>query len=205
MNFNLKLSLRRNPPTTASNERGPMSNDIPDALFKRMVLANQYRILALLDTDDEGYWRRAADMSVQGWPTDNLPDVETIRGYQRDALTKEDQHFVLDALNVFELLQDGEKRGFRPKRDNASTAFLGFDGNNEGKLLSYARHAVENEHRFESVRRMDENFNSHMPTVELYQRMISAWERLGRPLHVTEELFDALVDAQAHPLMRDVR
>lgn len=176
-----------------------MTNDIPDALFKRMMLANQYRILGLLDMDDEGYWRRAAEMVVQGWPVENLPDVEIIRSYLRDALTKEDQHFVLDALNVFELLQDGERKGFRPKREHATTAFPGFDGNNETKLLSYARHAVENENRFESVKRWSNDFNSHMPTVEMYQRMISAWERMGRPLHVTEELFDALIDAQIHP------
>jgi hypothetical protein len=179
-----------------------MTNHIPDPLFQRMVLANQYRILALLDVDDQDFWRQAAEMAVQGWPIDNLPDVAVIRSYQQDALTKDDQRFVLDALNVFELLQDGQRRGFRPKRDDAMLAFPGFDGNNEGKLLSYARHAVENEHRFESVKRTGDGFNSHMPTVELYQRMISAWERLGRPLHVTQELFDALIDAQTHPSRR---
>lgn len=179
-----------------------MTNDIPEPLFKRMVLANQYRILAMLDVDDQDYWRRAADMAVQGWPIDDLPDVQIIRGYQRDALTKEDQRFVLDALNVFELLQDGEKRGFQPRRENASLTFPGFDANNEGKLMSYARHAVENERRFESVRRSGDGFNSHMPMVELYQRMISAWERLGRPLHISEDLFHVLVDAQAHPSRR---
>jgi uncharacterized protein YfbU (UPF0304 family) len=180
-----------------------MSNDIPDSLFKRMVLANQYRMLALLDADDEGYWRRAAEMAIQAWPVENLPDVEIIRSYQGDALTREDQHFVLDALNVFELLQDGERAGFTPKSEHATTAFLGFDGNNESKLMSYARHAVENEHRFESVKRASESFNSHMPTVELYQRMISTWERFGRPLHISKALFDALLDAQVHPSFAD--
>lgn len=40
-----------------------MSNDIPDALFKRLVLANQYRILSFLDVDNEHEWRKAVDQS----------------------------------------------------------------------------------------------------------------------------------------------
>lgn len=176
-----------------------MTNDIPDPLFRRMVLANQYRILALLDVNSPDDWRRAAEMALRGWPVENLPDVEEIRSYLRDALTQDDQRFVLDALNVFELLQDGEAKGYRPKREHATTLFPGFDGNNETKLMTYARHAVNNEHRFESVRRTSDNFNSHMPMVEMYQRMISAWERVGRPLFITEELFDMLIDAQPYP------
>lgn len=176
-----------------------MTDDIPDALFKRMMLANQYRILSYLDVDNDDYWRRAADQSVQGWPVAGLPDVEIMQSYMRDALTEQDQHFVLDALNVFELLQDGLQKGYTPKREHGFTSFPGFDGNNEGKLLAYARHAVEQEHRFESVERSHQDFNSHMPTVELYQRMISAWERRGRALYIDEALFHALIDAQVHP------
>lgn len=176
-----------------------MTNEIPEALFRRMVLANQYRILSFLDVEQRDHWERAVEKAIEGWPVDDLPDVEIMRSYLRDALTREDQHFVLDALNVFELLQDGEKLGMKPKIEFGFTAFPGFDGNNETKLMAYARHAVEVEQRFESVKRSNQDFNSHMPTVELYQRMISAWERRGRPLHISEELFDALVEAQPHP------
>jgi len=176
-----------------------MSNDIPDHLFKRMVLANQYRILSHLDADEGDYWARAAKLAVEGWPVEDLPDVEVMQSYLRDALTRQDQHFVLDALNVFELIQDGLKKGYQPKQQHAITAFPGFDGNNETKLMSYARHAVEQEHRFESVERGSHDFNSHMPMVELYQRMISAWERRGRALYIDEALFDSLIAAQPHP------
>lgn len=176
-----------------------MANEIPDPLYKRMTLANQYRILGFLDVESRDYWNRAAEMAVEGWPVENLPDADIIKSYLRDALTREEQRFVLDAFNVFELLQDGEKLGMKPKRAHAWLDFPGFDGNNETKLMSYARHIVEHEQRFENVRRSMDSFNSHMPTIELYQRMISAWERLGRPLQISEALFDALIDAQPHP------
>jgi uncharacterized protein YfbU (UPF0304 family) len=176
-----------------------MANEIPDDLFKRMVLANQYRILSYLDADNDDFWQRAADQAVRGWPVESLPDVEIMQSHQRDALTTQDQHVVLDALNVFELLQDGLKEGYLPKREHVFTSFPGFDGNNEGKLLAYVRHVVEQEHRFEYVERANDDFNSRMPTLELYQRMISAWERRGRPFHIDGALFDALLDAQRHP------
>lgn len=179
-----------------------MVNEIPDGLFKRMVLANQYRILSRLDPDSAGYWLKAVDMAVEGWPVESLPDVDVMRSYQDDALTREDQRFVLDALNVFELVQDGVKAGYANGEERIMTAFPGFDGNNEGKLMSYARHVVETEGRFEHVERAARDFNSHMPTVELFQRMISAWERHGRRPVLTRPLFDALVAAQVHPSRR---
>lgn len=176
-----------------------MANDIPDDIFKRMVLANQYRMLAVLDRESAERWLKAVDMTLEGWPAESLPDVDFVRSYIKDALTREDQHFVLDALNVFELVQDGIKAGYKPMREHAIVQFPGFDGNNETKLMSYARHVVEGEGRFEYVERSAKDFNAHMPTVELYQRMISAWERWGRKQQVDQPLFDALIDAQMHP------
>jgi uncharacterized protein YfbU (UPF0304 family) len=179
-----------------------VADDIPETLFKRMVLANQYRILSHLDSRSADYGSKAAEMAVECWRVESLPDVEAIQSYSRDCLTRQDQKFVLDSLHVFELIQDGIKKGMEPKTEHPMIQFPGFDGNNETKLMSYARHVVENENRFESVERSFQDFNSHMPTVEIYQRMISAWERLGKPLHITEELFDALIDAQMHPSRR---
>ena len=179
-----------------------MANEIPDDIFKRLVLMNQYRMLAVLDKDSTEHWLKAADMVQEGWPVESLPDVDIMRSYMRDALTREDQQFVLDALHVFELVQDGIKAGYKPAREHAITEFPGFDGNNETKLMSYARHVVEGEGRFEYVERSAKDFNAHMPTVEIYQRMISAWERRGRVQQVDKALFDALIDAQIHPSHR---
>lgn len=156
-------------------------------------------MLAFLDVDNEDHWLKAVDQALEGWPAEDLPDVEQLQSYLRDALTKEDQQFVLDALNVFELIQDGLKAGFTPKFERVFTKFPGFDGNNESKLMAYAKHVVEYENRFEYVERENNRFNSHFPMIEFYQRLISAWERLGRPHQITEELFDGLIAAQRHP------
>jgi len=179
-----------------------MSNDIPDELFKRMVLANQYQMLSLLDAQDREFWEQAAEMARQGWPVDNLPGVDLIKSYLKDALTTEDQRFVLDAFHVFELLQDAEKKGMKASEEHAFTKFPGFDGNREGQLLSYARHIRSNEHRFEYVELAGNDLNSHFPVAEMYQRMIVEWERHGRPLYLNQEQFSALLSAQIHPSRR---
>jgi uncharacterized protein YfbU (UPF0304 family) len=179
-----------------------MSNDIPDELFKRMVLVNQYQMLALLDVKDREFWEQAAEMTRSGWPVDSLPGVDLIKSYLKDALTTDDQRFVLDAFHVFELLQDAEKKGMKPTQEHAFTKFPGFDGNNEGQLLSYARHIRQNEHRFEYVELAGNDLNSHFPAAEMYQRMIVEWERQGRPLYLNQEQFDGLLLAQSHPSRR---
>jgi uncharacterized protein len=179
-----------------------MSNEIPDGLFRRLVLANQYAILSHLDRDNADYWDNAVRKAVEGWPVDDLPYVDQVRSYLRNALTREDQHFVLDALNVFELIQDGLKRGFEPASTNAITKFPGFDGNKETKLLAYARYAVQEEKRFESIELMSHDFNSHAPMAEMYQRMIRVWEQQGRPIQINRDLFQNLIDAQPYPSNR---
>lgn len=175
-----------------------MSNEISEGLFKRLVLANQYTILSHLDRDNADYWENASRKAVEGWPVDDLPYVDQVRSYLQNALTREDQHFVLDALNVFELLQNGLKLGFQPTRENAITKFPGFDGNKETKLLAYAQYAVEDEKRFESIERLSHDFNSHAPMAEMYQRMIRVWEQRGRPLQISRDLFQSLIDAQVY-------
>jgi uncharacterized protein YfbU (UPF0304 family) len=179
-----------------------MSNEITDGLFKRLVLANQYTILTHLDLENADHWENAVRKAVEGWPVEDLPYVEEVRSYLRNALTREDQHFVLDSLNVFELIQDGLKLGFQPANEDAITKFPGFDGNREGKLMAYARYAVQDEKRFESVERMSHDFNSHMPMAEMYQRMIRVWEQQGRPLQINPDLFQSLIDAQPYPANR---
>jgi len=65
--------------------------------------------------------------------------------------------------------------------------FHGFDGNNESEYMSIARFLVEKMGRFESFKGRD--FNSHVPLVDRYRAMISAFEPmrvelLGRELGI---------------------
>ncbi|HYE28842.1 MAG TPA: YfbU family protein [Allosphingosinicella sp.] len=176
-----------------------MANEIPDEMFKRMVLANQYRMLARLDSPNADYWQRAAAVAEDLWPVESLPGVARLTEAAASPLTREHQEFVVDILQIYRLLQDAELEGMAAA-DGRGADFPGFDGNYETKLMGYARHLVEHEQRFTSVRTVSRDYNSHWPTVESYARMIAAWDRQGRPLRLSREQFDELLAERARPI-----
>lgn len=177
-----------------------MANEIPDEVFKRLVLTNQYRILALVDDErNADYWERAADVAEDGWPVESLPGFDRLAEAAEDPLTRDDQEFVLDIFQIYQLLQDAADKGMAAA-DGRGVDFPGFDGNYETKLMGYARHLVDHEQRFVSVRTMGPGFNSHWPTVETYTGMIAAWDRQGRPLRLSRSQFDEILAERGRPI-----
>jgi uncharacterized protein YfbU (UPF0304 family) len=177
-----------------------MTNEIPDEMFKRMVLTNQYRMLALLDDErNTDFWERAADVAEDGWPVESLPGFISLTEAAANPLTREDQEFVIDVFQIYQLLQDAAEKGMTAA-DGRGVDFPGFDGNDETKLMGYARHLVENEERFGFVRPIGPGCNSHWPTVETYARMIAAWDRQGRPLRLSRRQFDEILAERGRPI-----
>lgn len=169
-----------------------MVNDIPDEIFKRMVLANQYRILALLDDESSAdFWERAADVAEDGWPAHGLPGYDRLAEAALDPLTEADQTFVLDIFTVYQLLQDAAKEGMVAS-DGHGVDFPGFDRNQEGRLAAYALH-LQREDRFTCVRSISPDYNSHWPMAQTYRFMVDTWHRLGRPIRLSRQQFDAII------------
>lgn len=177
-----------------------MANEIPDEMFKRMVLANQYRMLALLDDDDNvDLWETAADVAESGWPAESLPGFDRLREAENRPLTREDQEFVIDVFQIYQLLQDAADRGMAAA-DGRGVEFPGFDGNHETLLMAYARHVVEHEARFTFVKSGGDGYNSHWPMVETYRRMLAVWQRQGKPLRLSRQQFDEILAERGRPI-----
>jgi hypothetical protein len=64
-----------------------MANDIPDDIFKRLVLANQYKILALLDKGSAENWEAAAEIAQEFQPYTGFPGMDAMLDYRRDPRT----------------------------------------------------------------------------------------------------------------------
>ncbi len=64
--------------------------------------------------------------------------------------------------------------------------FVGFDGNNEAKLMHIARFMVEKMDRFSRFKNRD--FNSHSPTADRYRRMAAAFQPIRAKLGMGREL-----------------
>jgi uncharacterized protein YfbU (UPF0304 family) len=78
--------------------------------------------------------------------------------------------------------------------------FPGFDGNNEGELLSIAKFLTEQLGRFESFKGRIEN--SHTPSIAGYRRMYETFEPIRRTLDfrsLTVEEIGKILNARNHP------
>jgi len=111
-----------------------------------------------------------SDAFEQGdWPRDSILDAleygytqEYSRGFQYvddDEMSSSDAKYVIDVLDMYADLQfavnevgDGEF--------SKRTIFPGFDGNHEGKYMSFVRYLRSN-HRFAHVKCWSEDANSH--------------------------------------------
>lgn len=140
---------------------------------ERLLLANQYEILGLLK-QDKSYSQTAENLrNGHKWLyeqhattiSDNLPDAQAER--------------VLSILNIYKDLKDSyqklsDKSGIEPHL----VTFLGFDGNNEADLRIFTQALTENGNYSETIGKTAPN--SHMPTTDIYNKMIDAWQKIGK-------------------------
>ena len=164
---------------------------------ERLILANQYEILSLLKEDDS--YARLSEQLLEGheWLYSQSFD------FVSDNLPARDAEHVLSILGIFGDLkasyaQLADKSGIEPHE----VEFPGFDGNNEADLLSFSRALRKNDRFVETIG--DRAKNSHMPTTDMYDRMISKWRELGQPNYpYDKETMLAILGARTHPDYRE--
>ena len=163
---------------------------------ERLLLANQYDILGMLKKDDD-YTRMAENLrDGHKWLyeehatriSDNLPD--------------EDVDHVLAILGIYSDLRDSyseltDKSGI----DEHFVSFPGFDGNNESELFHFARALSKNESFSDTIGK--DARNSHMPTTDMYRRMIEEWKSMGEPHYpLSKDQILKITQARVHPANR---
>jgi len=180
------------------------SLNITDA--ERLILANQYQILAELEVlNKKGDGKEYSELS------NNLRD-----GYSffydgffdavlSDVLDKEDEKFVLDTLDLFSTLKASYSKIDKKQQTEIYThgiSFDGFDGNNETKLLGFVDALAKN-NRFSTILNGNMDLNSHAPMVGIYQRQLAKWKELGEPRYpMSFEHIRDIAEARKHPTMR---
>ncbi|MCA9623146.1 MAG: YfbU family protein [Myxococcales bacterium] len=161
--------------------------------LERRLLINQFEILKKLeDTDEydrlitileEGYSSLYRDVLINLW--DELPEA--------------DCNFVFEVLLMYRALEDYyEDKGDEELKKNPSAKFSGFDGNNETHLMSFAQFLISQPGHWDFLKdraAKTDRFNSHMPRVPVYERMLEVWEKSGDKLRLTAEEAKAVVQA----------
>jgi uncharacterized protein YfbU (UPF0304 family) len=168
---------------------------------ERWMLANQYRILEALDPDSANYYEKVREALEEGLAAPIDWYAEHIYA-EPHTMSRADCSFVSDVMAMHDALQSSFKHlggveGLEPE----SLRFSGFDGNNETKFMGYARFIIEREERFTYLDR-NPDLNSHMPTLEVYERMLAAWGRHEKKHQLTAQQINDILSSRIHPSRR---
>ncbi len=176
-----------------------MKNQLSITDAERLILANQYKILAQLDRQNDGHehedYERLSKALMHGhsWLYQSYFDQVLA-----DNLSDETEDYVVEVLALFSILKDSYTNLPQEEMcliDPRNINFIGFDGNNESDLLSFARALRENG-RFTEILK-DGCQNSHCPTGRVYGNMLGAWKVLGKPNYpLTVEHIKAIADSR---------
>ena len=86
------------------------------------------------------------------------------------------------------------------KTEADALRFWGFDGNNEGRHLSYGEY-LNSRGKYEE----SQVINSHMQSLEIYRRMLEEFEPVKHKRPLGKEVIQRILAARIHPSMRDQR
>ena len=160
---------------------------------ERIILANQYEILSILKKDDS--YEVLANNLREGYEW----LYSEVFNWVSPVMDSNDVNLVIDTLSLYELLRNSyrelsDQTGINPDE----LEFPGFDGNGEAKLRGFAMALLESE-RFAHVLG-DDVKNSHMPSVDIYARMIDEWKSNGEPTYpLSKEQIQKILAARIHP------
>ncbi len=144
------------------------------SLTERIILANQLRILERLDEGEAKYYSHLRDALERGY---ELEYAELATAFSDDGLTEAECNEVYEILEMHRALNYGQRE--LPADAGISAAdvkFRGFDGNNETRHMAYVRF-IRSEEKYEEMG--DPNgFNSHMPMLGRYRRMLRVYEQI---------------------------
>ncbi|MBI3799366.1 MAG: YfbU family protein [Deltaproteobacteria bacterium] len=139
----------------------------------RLIFANQYRILELLDKQNASEHQKHREVVEGGF--EGLYDDILGQVIDEDTVTEAECNEIIDTLSMFRALkQSFAKLDDTSGIDEYRIKFDGYDGNDETKFMAFARFFCERLGRFEELEKGD-RFNSHCPMRPVYNRMRSVW------------------------------
>lgn len=140
------------------------------SLKDRVILANQYRIRAVLDEEESEHWAKLAEIVEHGYKG----QYYQFSNWFYDELPVDECNEVSDVLQMFRSFdtanRDLKDHGIDPQK----LVFNGFDGNDESKYLVYLQFLIDKEDKWTEHKGRD--LNSHAPMMDRYRKMVEKWK-----------------------------
>jgi uncharacterized protein YfbU (UPF0304 family) len=113
-------------------------------------------------------------------------------------LVEDECREVIDIMEMYHAMQESNKMLSEEDRkdvDQRRLQFLGFDIATEAQLVNYARFLVDSEGLYPQFDKGDHHFNSHVPMLDKYRRMLVTWRNCPRQYHLSSAEFRQIFNA----------
>ncbi|EGR2795793.1 hypothetical protein BOO29_07275 [Vibrio navarrensis] len=150
---------------------------------QRLILSNQYKLMSQLDPSNAAKYQRLKTIIERGYEL-QMRELNKDFGCISEAHCKE----VIDIMEMYHAMQESNKMlsdSERSEVDQRRLQFLGFDIASEAQLVHYVRFLVDSEGLYPQFDKADHHFNSQMPMLEKYRRMLASWKKCPRQYHLS--------------------
>lgn len=158
--------------------------------LERYYLSNQLRILEALYPDEANEFAVQREAIEQGYSFVYEMGMDYILEGD-DAMSPVESKEVWETMDMFlSIDRTINELSLENLHSKYFTRFRGYDGNNESKFMGFAAFTVERLGRFAHLPLKEElYFNSHMPTRQVYSRMLTEWRKIdyGRRFPMKKE------------------
>ncbi|WP_394239815.1 YfbU family protein [Vibrio astriarenae] len=160
---------------------------------QRLILSNQYRLMMKMDPENSGRYQRLQTIVERGY---GLQMRELDKDFGR--LTEDACREVIDFMEMYHAMQESNKMLDAEERadvDQRRLLFLGFDAATEAQYVQYVRFLVDSEGLYPQFDKGDHHFNSQMPMLDKYRRMLATWRHCPRQYHLSAAEFKQIFNA----------
>jgi len=171
--------------------------------LERILLSNQHKILEHLDAENADYHRRCQEVLSDGYEAEYRRLYENVYPDEH-CLSADDCREVRDIMLMYCDLQEAHRALGGAGIEDWYVQFPGFDANNEATRLGYCQFLCKDERntRFHRLPKGPDEYNSHMPLLDNYRRMLDAWRPITQARHggqLTEDDLKAILSAGPDP------
>lgn len=149
---------------------------------QRLLLSNQYYLMSQMDPENSAKYQRLQTVVERGYEL-QMRELNKEFGCLTEAECRE----VIDIMEMYHAMQESNKMLAEQERaevDQRRLQFLGFDIASEAQSVHYVRFLVDSEGLYPQFDKADHHFNSQMPMLEKYRRMLTTWRNCPRQYHL---------------------
>ncbi|MDN3614566.1 MAG: YfbU family protein [Vibrio gallaecicus] len=149
---------------------------------QRLILSNQYKLMSQMDPENSTKYQRLQTIVERGYEL-QMRELNKEFG----CLTESECRETIDIMEMYHAMQESNKMLSDAERkdvDQRRLQFLGFDIASEAQSVNYVRFLIDSEGLYPQFDKADHHFNSQMPMLEKYRRMLTTWRNCPRQYHL---------------------